>query len=122
MTTQEVLDYCMQMKGAYTECPFGAEPVCARVGKRIFAEAYLTKPWVTLRCEPKLSLAYRAQYPQAVRRGYHCPPVQQPHKNTVELNGGVPDEVLRQMIDESYADALRALSKAERQALLAEED
>ena len=121
MTTQELMDYCLQKKGAYTDCPFGAEPVCARVEKRIFAEIYLTKPWVTLRCEPRLALAYRAQYPQAVRRGYHCPPVQQPHKNTVELCGDVPEDVLRAMIDESYEDAVRSLSRVARQSLLSED-
>lgn len=111
----------MQKKGATMDCPFGPEPMCARVQKRIFAEIYLSKPWITLRCEPKLVLMYRAKYPQAVRRGYHCPPVQQAHKNTVELNGSVPDEMLRQMIDESYLDVIRSLSKAQRQALEAEE-
>lgn len=118
MNTQDVLDYCLTKAGAYLNTPFGSEPVCARIGKRIFAEIFLTRPWVTFRCNPVYGQALRAEYPEQIRRGYYCPPVQQPYSNTVTLDGAVPDDRLREMVDHSYEYSLRKLSCAEREAAL----
>lgn len=120
MTAQEILDHCLTKAGAYLDCPFGPEPVCARVGKRIFAEVYPSRGWVTLKCEPMQGLVWREQYPQAVRRGYHCPPVQQPHNNTVTLDGTVEDGLLLEMIRHSYERALASLTREARARVLAE--
>ncbi|MDD3214079.1 MAG: MmcQ/YjbR family DNA-binding protein, partial [Eubacteriales bacterium] len=102
MNTQDVLDYCLCKTGAYMNMPFGPDPICARIGKRIFAEISLVRPWVTLRCDPVYGQAMRAAYPEHIRRGYHCPPVQQPYSNTITLDGTVPEDCLREMIDHSY--------------------
>lgn len=32
MTTQDILERCLRMPGAYANTPFGPEPICARVG------------------------------------------------------------------------------------------
>ena len=47
----------------------------------------------------------------AVTRGYHCPPVQQPHFNTVGLDGSVPDEEIMLMIDHAYDVVCREVSE-----------
>ncbi len=114
MTGQEIIDYCMKKQGVYSECPFGPEPICARVERRIFAEVFSTRPWVTLKCEPMQGLVWREQYPGAVGRGWHCPAVHKPYNNTVILDGTVPDAVLLQMMDHSYERALNRLPKAAR--------
>ena len=113
MNTQSLIDYCLTKQGAYLDCPFGPDPVCARIGKRIFAEIFLQRPWVTLKCEPLYGQALREQYPQTVRRGYHCPTPQHPYNNTVTLDGTVPDEQLLAMVDHSYLRALQAQTKAQ---------
>ena len=51
----------------------------------------------------------------AVTAGYH---LNKQHWNTVRLDGSVPDEALRQMIDESWCRVVTGLKKSERQALL----
>ena len=108
MTDQEILDYCVRKQGAYLDCPFGPEPICARVEGRIFAEVYPSRNWLTLKCEPAQGLAWREQYPETIRRGWHCPPVQQPYNNTLTLDGTVPDGELLVMINHSYDRALLA--------------
>ncbi len=114
MTPQKILDYCIKKPGAYLDCPFGPEPICARVEKRIFAEVYPMRNWVTLKCEPMQGLAWRAEYPDTIRRGYHSPPVQQPYVNTITLDGTVPDEELVGMIEHSYDRALKSLTREAR--------
>ena len=54
---------------------------------------------------------YRSAYPDDVKRGYHCPPVQQPYFNTVNLTGSVPDEEILHMLDGSYKYVVGKLPK-----------
>ena len=114
MTPQEILDYCLTKPGAYLECPFGPEPICARVEGRIFAQVYPSRGWVTLKCEPVQGIIWREQYPQAVRHGYHCPLVQQPYNNTILLDGMVENGLLLEMIRYSYNRALESLRRTAR--------
>jgi len=118
MTAQTLIDYCLRKPSAYVNCPFGPDLVCARIGSRIFAEIFLTQPWVTLKCEPLYGQAMRQTYPEAIRRGYHCPPLQHPYNNTILLTGGVPEDEILRMADHSYDYTLGKLSKAERQEAL----
>lgn len=69
----------------YIDYPFGEDPVCIKVHGKIFAEIYqkVDNFKITLKCEPILANYWRNQYPGIVVRGYHCPPVQQPYRNTV---------------------------------------
>ena len=114
MTLDQLLQRALAMPHAYADTPFGPEPICARIGKRIFAEVFPSRGWVTFKCEPQDGLMWRAAYPDHVRRGYHCPPPQHPYSNTVTLDGAVPDDVLTLMLEQSYARALRTMTKKER--------
>ena len=118
MNTQAIIDYCLSLQGAYLYCPFGPDPVCARIGKRIFAEIFLSRPWITLKCEPLYGCYLREKYPLVIRRGYHCPPPQHPYNNTITLDGTVPDTELLAMIDHSYTRAFSTLTRAQKQAAL----
>jgi predicted DNA-binding protein (MmcQ/YjbR family) len=55
----------------------------------------------------------RENYP-AVTPGYH---LNKRHWNSIELDGTVPDDDLRDWIQDSYALALASLSRAQRAAL-----
>lgn len=117
MTIQALLETCLAMPAAYADTPFGPEPICAKVGKHIFAEVYPGRAWVTFRCEPEQGLMWRAQFPQCVGRGYHCPPAHQPYSYTLLLDGSVPDEVLMQMLQASYDRALKTMTRAQRKSV-----
>jgi len=110
MTHGQILDYCLQKPGAYLDYPF--DPVTPVVKVRapsqekghIFAQAFFLRgePKATFNCTPLTALIYRDRYPGAVTRGWHCPAVQQPHFNTVSLDGAVPDAEIYEMIDHAY--------------------
>jgi predicted DNA-binding protein (MmcQ/YjbR family) len=63
---------------------------------------------ITLKCEPSSGLSLRNQY-SSVRPGYY---MNKSHWNSVDLNGEVPDEVLKEMINQSYQLVLSSLSKS----------
>ena len=50
-------------------------------------------------------------FPRVIVRGYHCPPVQQPYFNTLPLDGRVPDDLILEMIEHSYATVVGKLPK-----------
>jgi predicted DNA-binding protein (MmcQ/YjbR family) len=109
---KELVQYCCHKKKSYIDFPFGKEPVCIKVKGKIFAEIYPEESnyKITLKCEPTLADFFRRQYPDIVVRGYHCPPVQQPHRNTVWVDK-IDDWVLYGMIDHSYEQVVKSFSK-----------
>lgn len=110
----DIARYCLQKPGACKTHPFGDWPVCYKVGGKIFAQLYPDK--LTLKCTRFAGEMFRQQYPGIVVRGYHCPPVQQPYWNTIDL-AAFPEEELPYMIDLSYETVIASLPKKLRQQL-----
>lgn len=110
MIHQQIIEYCLKKPCAYLDYPFDPIYPVAKVKApsqekgRIFAQPFMLRgePKVTLNCTPESAEFYRSVYPGSVVRGWHCPPVQQPHFNTVNLDGVVPDEEILRMIDHAY--------------------
>ncbi|MDE7398325.1 MAG: MmcQ/YjbR family DNA-binding protein [Oscillospiraceae bacterium] len=113
MTHEEILEYCLTKKGAYKDFPFGDETICVKVKRRIFAQLFYLngEPMFTFNGDALTGDFYRKMYPNDVKRGYHCPPVQQPYFNTVNLGGSVPDEEILRMADGSYQYMVSKLTK-----------
>lgn len=107
----KINDYCLGKTGAYESRPFGEYPICYRIMGKIFAQFNPEKDFfkITLKCDPELAMNYRMMFPNVVVRGYHCPPVQQPYWNTIDLDNFTDKDILLKMIDEAYdtvADSL----------------
>jgi predicted DNA-binding protein (MmcQ/YjbR family) len=119
ITADDLIQYCCKKEKAYIDYPFGKEPICIKVNKKIFAEIYPREDnfKITLKCEPILAQIFRSQYPGVVVRGYHCPPVQQPHRNTVWVNKIDPN-ILFSMIDHSYDQVIKSFPKKVQREIL----
>ncbi len=119
MTISEIYKYCLTKLGSYIDFPFGPEFAVVKVKApsqskgRIFAQPFILRgePKVTLNCTPDSADFYRSIYKSSVVRGWHCPPVQQSHFNTVNLDGTVPDDVILQMIDYAYKVVVAKMPK-----------
>jgi predicted DNA-binding protein (MmcQ/YjbR family) len=114
---EEIKRLCLEKPGAYECCPFGPLPICYKVGSRIFLEWYPEDEKLTLRCEPMLGDYYKEHYPEIVLPGYHCPERQRRYKITVYLNKGLEDGIIAELIDHSYQEAVRRISRSEREIL-----
>ena len=62
---------------------------------------------VSVKCEPELALALRRSY-AAIRPGYH---LNKRHWNTITLDGSVPDQFVRDLIEDSYDLVVSALPR-----------
>lgn len=76
------------------------------------------RPIVTLKLDPSHGDMLRQQYADIIP-GYYMNKL---HWNSLYLEGVVPDEVVKQMADESHQLILEGLSKKQRQELLAERE
>ncbi|REK71828.1 MmcQ/YjbR family DNA-binding protein [Paenibacillus paeoniae] len=117
LSREEWSQYCMEHRGAKEEYPFGPEPLVMMVGGKMFAFFGVNEGIVniTLKCEPHMAELLRLEH-EAVKPGYH---MNKKHWNTVTIDGTVPPDELKSMIDHSYDLVARSLTKAQR-ALLAE--
>jgi predicted DNA-binding protein (MmcQ/YjbR family) len=94
---------------------FGPETNVFKVAGKVFGIMVATDdpPRVTLKCDPALALELRAQFP-AVTPGYHT---NKRHWNTVLLDGTVPDDEVREMVEHAYERTVANLPKAVRTRL-----
>lgn len=117
MDTEAIKAYCLAKPKAYEDHPFGDWPICIKVRGKIFTQIYPDK--ITLKCTAFSGQMFRQSYPGVVVRGYHCPPVQQPYWNTIDL-AHFPAEELPMMIDHAYETVVSGLSKRIQQELMEE--
>ena len=101
--------------GAIEDYPFGDEAAVFKVGGKMYALVLLAgEPGsVNLKCDPEWAIELRELH-TAVRPGYH---MNKRHWNTVELDGTIDDEDVREMIEHSYDLVVPALPRRERDRL-----
>ena len=108
--------WCLQQPGAVEEFPFGPGDLGVQ-GRRqdLRASARWTRAplEVSVKCEPDLAVALRDSYP-AIRPGYH---LNKRHWNTITLDGSLPDQLVRDLVEDSYDLVVSALPKRVRDEL-----
>ena len=100
MDLPDLIAHCLAKPGAEETTPFGPDHLVYKVGGKMFA---LTSPdefppRVNLKCDPERALELRDRY-EAIIPGYH---MNKRHWNTVILDGSLPDNLIRELIDHSY--------------------
>lgn len=116
MNHNEIKAYCLAKPKVYEDFPFGNTPVCYKVNGKIFAQLYPDK--ITLKCTAFAGQMFRQTYLGVVLWGYHCPPVQQPYWNTIDLKR-FPGEELPYMIDHAYETVVSSFPKKFQKEILA---
>ena len=112
MTPAALRKWCLARAGVAEEFPFGQGVSVFKVAGKMFALSMLeSRPLkVSLKCEPELAHQLRKSYP-AVQPGYH---LNKRHWNTVTLDGSLPDELVRDMLEDSYDLVVAGLPRATR--------
>lgn len=102
---------CLGFTGAAETFPFNAETSVFKVGGKIFAITALdAEPLsVSLKCEPELAERLREAH-EEVTPGWH---LNKRHWNTVRLDGSLPDELVADMVEDSYDLIVAGLPRAQ---------
>jgi len=116
MDATELRRWCVGQPGSGEEFPFGPEHSVFKVAGKMFALSALEREplEVSVKCEPELAAQLRNTYP-AIRPGYH---LNKRHWNTITLDGSLPDQFVRELIEDSYALVVSALPKRVREQLV----
>jgi predicted DNA-binding protein (MmcQ/YjbR family) len=106
---------CLGFTGAEETFPFGPENSVFKVDGKMFAISRLDGDplRVSVKCEPALAEQLRAAH-AAIIPGYH---LNKRHWNTIVIDGSLPDQMIADMIEDSYDLVVSRLSRARRRAL-----
>ena len=110
-------DYCLEKPGAVKEWKEDWGVFRYLVGGKMFlmdGEDNTGRKIITLRLDPLRGDEERLRFCGDVMPGYYMNKV---HWNSIDRTGGVPDGVLKNMIDESYSIILSGLTKKMQSAI-----
>ena len=110
MDLPDVIAHFLSKPGTEETTPFGPDVLVYKVGGKMFA---LTVPdefpaRLNLKCDPERSIALRDEY-EAIIPGYH---MNKRHWNTLILDGSLPANLVRELIDHSYELVVASLPKS----------
>jgi predicted DNA-binding protein (MmcQ/YjbR family) len=115
MDPSELRAWCLQQPGATEEFPFSPGTSVFKVAGKIFALSALDRAplEVSVKCEPDLAIRLRESY-ACIRPGYH---LNKRHWNTVTLDGELADQLVRDLVEDSYDLVVSALPRRVREQL-----
>ncbi|MCC9174236.1 MmcQ/YjbR family DNA-binding protein [Arthrobacter sp. zg-Y179] len=120
MDAGELRRLCLSLPGAFEDFPFGPESsvfkVRAAAGKaKMFALTDLAgEPlMISLKCEPELALQLRAAHPE-ITGAWH---MNKTHWNQVEVASGLPRDMIRDLVEDSYDLVVASLPRKDRESL-----
>ncbi|MFJ6279109.1 MmcQ/YjbR family DNA-binding protein [Arthrobacter subterraneus] len=111
---------CLSFPGTFEDFPFGPEVSVFKVrapggAAKMFALSNLGSPAlaISLKCEPDLAEQLRAAHPE-ITGAWH---LNKTHWNGVDCTGSLPDEMIRDIIEDSYDLVVATLPKKDRDSL-----
>ncbi|MEO9484857.1 MAG: MmcQ/YjbR family DNA-binding protein [Ekhidna sp.] len=109
MNIEVFRDYCLAKPGTTEETPFGPDTLVFKVMGKMYALSGIEDfAFINLKCDPEYAIELREKYDGAIRPGYH---MNKKQWNSVDTDGSVPENLMRQLIDDSYDLIVEKLPK-----------
>jgi predicted DNA-binding protein (MmcQ/YjbR family) len=115
MNAAELRDHCLSFTGAEETFPFGPRTSVFKTAGKMFALSQLGADSlrISLKCEPQLAEALRGAH-AAVLPGYH---LNKRHWNTVIIDGSLSEQMIKDLIEDSYDLVVNQLPASRRREL-----
>lgn len=115
MERERLRAYCLDKPASAEDFPFGDDVAVFKVADKVFAllPVASTPPRISLKCDPVLAELLRETYP-TITPGYH---LNKKHWNSIEVDASIPEDELLEMIDHSYDQVVKGLTRKERERL-----
>jgi predicted DNA-binding protein (MmcQ/YjbR family) len=108
MNVEEIREYCLSKAFVDESLPFDDETLVIKVKGKMFALISLDEELsINLKCDPEEAISLRELYP-CVIPGYH---MNKKHWNTINIDGSIDDDLIKQWIDNSYELIWNSLPK-----------
>jgi predicted DNA-binding protein (MmcQ/YjbR family) len=116
MNIEEYRNFCLELLGVNETFPFDEETLVFKVMGKMFALTDVdTFESFNAKCKPENCIELREQF-SGINPGFH---MNKKHWNTVSTDGSVPDELMFQLIKQSYELVVAGLTKKAREELSA---
>lgn len=114
MDIEELREFCLHKQGVSESFPFNEDTLVFKVGNKMFCLTNLDKPFtINLKSDPEKVVELREEY-EDIHPGYH---MNKKHWITLNCEGNLETDFIKNLIDESYNLVLANLSKKERNIL-----
>ncbi|MBS1607707.1 MAG: MmcQ/YjbR family DNA-binding protein [Bacteroidetes bacterium] len=115
MDIESLRNYCLKKKAVTEELPFGPDTLVFKVKGKVFLLTSLDTEVLqfNVKCDPDKAVELRERY-DAVQPGYH---MNKKHWNTVIVDGRLSQQLLKEMIDDSYNLVVESLPKKVKEEL-----
>lgn len=114
MNIEELRDYCLSLKGVTEDLPFDENTLVFKVSSKMFCLSNLEGDLsINLKNDTEKNIELREEF-QAIKPGYH---MSKKHWNTVEMDGSLSNDFIKNLIDESYDLVVQKLKRDEKQKL-----
>lgn len=112
MNIESIREYCLRKIGVEESYPFDETTLVFKVMGKMFLLAALGKIplQINLKADPEKAIEQRERF-ESILPGYHQ---SKKHWNTIILDGSIPDNSLKEFIDDSYNLVVAGLKKSDR--------
>ena len=108
MHLDEILQFCLQLKGTTEHFPFDQKTLVFKVMGKMYALIDVETPdSINLKCDPERAIDLRERY-ASVQPGWH---MNKTHWNTVLLNNELSSTQIQELIVHSYDLVVSSLPK-----------
>ena len=114
MNIEELREYCLSLKGVSENFPFDETTLVFKVSGKMFCLTDLEDEFaIALKNEPEKNIELREEFP-AVKPAYH---MNKEHWNSIKVDGSMSDDMIKNLIDESYDLVVMKLTRQQQQEL-----
>lgn len=115
MDIEQVREYCLGKPHVEEGFPFGPTVLVFKVAGKMFALTSLDdlEPSINLKCDLERAIELREHHAE-IEPGYH---MNKKMWNTVRLNGALKSALIKELIDHSYDEVVKSLTKKLRESL-----
>lgn len=115
MNIEDIRLYCIHKNGVTESLPFDDTTLVFKVMNKMFALLNLkSNHSINLKCDPDKAISLREHY-DSVLPGYH---MSKKHWNTILLDDSIPNDLIREWVDDSYDLIVLGLPKKLREELV----
>lgn len=108
MNIESAREYCLSKKGVIEDLPFGDDSLVMKVMGKMFALIPLdVADRISLKCDPEYAVELRESY-DAIDGAYHF---NKKFWNQVIFNRDADDRLIEKLIDHSYEEVIKKLTK-----------
>ncbi len=114
MNIEKFREYCLSKPHVTEDFPFDDDVLTFRICNKIFAVVSMSRPdMATMKCDPERAIDLREQF-SAIEGAFHW---NKKYWNQVHFNSDASDKLILELVDHSYDEVVKKLSKKEREEI-----